>query len=253
MRRFCTGLMALLLLCSLMAGNAQALTWPAERTANEQALKTYIEKVNLALDRLKGEQVNSVFECYDTFASLGVTSVNDSDTPENVQITVSMGRGLEWIEVSSSSMDGFANLCAAFIAVAAGDEENPSKYLADPKAYVTRVSKNPSTSFEDHILYARSEKARTYFAYSPSAYADSGSYLSGFGDSSAWLTMTLIFPLQAETDAGVEVTPVPPKEQEVIRDGSDDDGDYTPYDEGTHFEIFLTPTPEPDSAAGYLE
>ena len=148
-------------------------------------------------------------------------------------------------------MDGFASLCAACIAVAAGDEEHASQYMADPKAYVARVNKNPSTSFEDHVLTARSEKVRTYWAYSPNAYGDSGSFLSGFGDTSAWLTMTLTFPLQSEEDAGVEVTPVPQPDTETVRDGSDDDGDYTPYDDGTHFEIFLTPTPEPDSAAGY--
>ena len=250
MRRFSTDLICLLFLLTMVCTPAEALVWPDQPTANEAALKTYIGKVNAALESMHALPVNSVFECYDTFASLGVTSVNDSDTPESVQITVNMGRGLEWMEVSSSSMDGFATLCAACIAVAAGDEEHASQYMADPKAYVARVNKNPTTSFEDHVLTARSEKVRTYWAYSPSAYGDSGSFLSGFGDTSAWLTMTLTFPLENE-EAGVEVTPVPQPDTETVRDGSDDDGDYTPYDEGTHFEIFLTPTPEPDSAAGY--
>lgn len=251
MRRFSTGLICLLFLFSMVCFPAQALVWPNDLTANEAALKTYIEKVNTALEGMHALPINSVFECYDTLASLGITAVSDSDTPESVQITVNMGRGLEWMEVSSSSMDGFASLCAACIAVAAGDEEHASQYMADPKAYVARVNKNPTTSFEDHVLTARSEKVRTYWAYSPSAYGDSGSFLSGFGDTSAWLTMTLTFPLQSEEDAGVEVTPVPQPDTETVRDGSDDDGDYTPYDDGTHFEIFLTPTPEPDSAAGY--
>ena len=250
MQRFPARLLCAVMILILSCSAAHALVWPDNMTANEQALEEYIRKVNLVLDKLGGEQINSVFECYDSFASLGITSVSDADQPESVEITFSMGRGLESVEVSSSSTYGFDNLCAAFIAVAAGDEEHAAQYLSDPKAYINRVNKSPSTSFSDDVVLARSEKARVYWAYTPNSYADSGSYLSAFGDGNAWLTMTLIFPLEGD-DAGVEVTPVPRKEQETVRDGSDDDGDYTPYDEGTHFEIFLTPTPEPDSAAGY--
>ena len=49
MRRFSTGLICLLFLFSMVCFPAEALVWPNELTANEAALKTYIEKVNTAL------------------------------------------------------------------------------------------------------------------------------------------------------------------------------------------------------------
>ena len=247
-RLLSTGICLAMVLCIT---GAVALVFPSQLTDNERALMRYIDAVNEALDLLGAERINSVFECYDSFASLGVTAVADADQPEDVEITVYMDRGLEWMELSTCNLNVFPSLCAACLAVAGGDGDHVRSYLSDPQAYANRAKKNPSTSFSDTVYYERSTQARAYFAYSPNVYGDSGSFLSAYGDGKTWLTMTLVFPLDMSEGQGVQVSPVPAVQKETIRDGSDDEGDYTPYDEGTHFEIFVTPTPEPDSAAGY--
>ena len=145
-----------------------------------------------------------------------------------------------WLEVSVKDTTLFSGLCAALTAAAAGDVENVKSYLKDPDAYVRRVQQSPMNSFSDDIVLDRGESVRTYFVYEPNA----------FGDGRSWLSMTLVFPREGAVNSGVVQTPVPTPQVLSERDGSDDDGDYSPYDDGTHLEIFLTPTPEPDSAAG---
>ena len=232
--------MVCLVLC-LGVSSAQALVWPASLTASQSRLAAYIQSVNQVLDKLNGEKINSVFECYDTFASLGVTSVENADSCESVEIVVQMSKGsLDSLQLAVSDTASFATLCAALTSVAANDPDNAKTYLKDPQAYVKRVQSNPLTSFEDRVMYDRGDRARTYYAYTPDA----------FGDGKSYLTMTLIFPRETDSVSGAMVTPVPSRAPESVLDGRDDDGDYTPYDEGVHFEVFVTATPEPDSAAG---
>ena len=239
MRRFC----CLMLLICLLPLSACALIWPSDQTRNITLLQSYIEQVNEALDKVGGTRINSVFECYDTFATLGVTLMSDSDSPEKTEIVVSMGQmGLDHLEISTSDINGFAELCAALTAVAAREGDQVKKYLGDPSAYVSRVKKNPLTSFSDTVHYEKGSSVRVYFAYEPNEYGDGQNYLS----------MTLVFPRELDALAGIDVTPVPTTATQAVFDGSDDAGDYVPYDEGTHLEVFVTPTPEPDSAAGEM-
>ena len=236
--RFRTLVAAVLLLC--VFSSAQALTFP-EEGAGVEALQRYIESVNLALDSLGAPEINSLFECYASFASLGVTAIAGADEAESNEIDITLGTlGPEWLEVSVTDTTVFASLCAALTAAAAGDGENVKSYLKDPEAYVRRVQQSPMNSFSDDIVLERGESVRTYFVYEPNA----------FGDGRSWLSMTLVFPREGALYSGVVQTPVPTQAVLSERDGSDDDGDYSPYDDGTQLEIFLTPTPEPDSAAG---
>ena len=235
------GILCLILCLCLCVSEASALVWPQMPTANESRLIFYIDSVNLVLDQLKGDQINSVFECYDSFASLGVTAVSDADSCEQVEVIVQMSRGsIDYLQLEVSDFSNFATLCAALTSVAAGDSANARNYLKEPEAYVKRVQKSPQTSFEDTVIYDRGDQARTYYAYEPDAY----------GDGRNCLIMTLIFPRDSAVNEGALHTPEPTRVPESELDGTDDEGDYTPYDEGIHFEVFVTPTPEPDSAAG---
>ena len=67
-------LAALLLAAMLLPLSALAeIVWP-DQTAGQQQLKEYISRVNNNLAQLSQQPVNRLFECYDTFAVLGVTA-----------------------------------------------------------------------------------------------------------------------------------------------------------------------------------
>ena len=87
-------------------------------------------------------------------------------------------------------------------------------------------------SFEEPVNELQSDQPRAYFAYYPNQ----------FGDGNSWLQMTLIFARPGSPEAFVLVpstTPEPDAE----------DGVWLSQDNYTHLEVFVTPTPEPDSAA----
>lgn len=58
------------------------------------------------------------------------------------------------------------------------------------------------------------------------------------------MQLTIIFPIETGEELSVQATPVPPEHVEVEYEG------YLPSDNASHFEVFMTPTPEPDSPAG---
>ena len=84
------------------------------------------------------------------------------------------------------------------------------------------------------VIDLQGSQPRAYFAYYPNQY----------GDGKSWLQMTLIFARPGSEEAGLslaDATPAPHADEEY-------EG-YFSQDNYSHFEIFATPTPEPDSAA----
>ena len=235
-------------LCVLPAAPALAeLNWPKPSSSGQEAAQAYIERVNTQLTIQKARKINSLFECYPSFANLGITESDNAETPEQTELILTMASGsLDKLELHTADLEAFPVLAAACIQAAAGDSLTMQEALKDPAAYLKRVKADSTDSFADNVMEEKGDTLRAYYAYAPNPYHDGV----------PWITLTLIFPRESGT-ATLSVTPVPDT-QEVTRRISNDDGDpdwvgyYQPLGEEPHLEIFTTPTPEPDSAVyGY--
>ena len=221
------------------------LPWPAERNTAQRALADYIGRVNTLIADHGEMPVNSLFGCWPTLAVLGVTAEDNAEVPEDVEITFSYTQEhLLYLELRACDTARFPGLCAAMILGAAGDSMTWDEALATPAAYAARAAAKPETSFSEPVLYDPGPVPRTYYAYEPDTYHDGRN----------WLTMTLIFPRSGETGA-VTDTPIPEDAGEHRPLDADEDerdpawvGYDPPLGEAPHYEIFVTPTPEPDSA-----
>ena len=80
-----------------------------------------------------------------------------------------------------------------------------------------------------------------YYAYYPNQYHDGVN----------WLQMTIVFPLEGSWDGGGFLTgaQTTPRAENHIDYEPDYEGSNLPSDDYVHYEIFVTATPEPDSAA----
>ena len=211
-------LLFLILLCLTVRPAGSEMLWDESDFERAPAAETYVKQVNLSLLRAGVPQINTLFECYETFAVLGITQAPQAENVEDIEITLFLESGkIRRAELHLCDQASFVILAAAMTAIASGEA--------------------PAVSLKSFMDYP--EKFAKTIQQAPNEY----------GDGTAWITYTLIFPRETEEKIGSFVTPPPETEKEIIRDGTDDDGDYAPYDEGTHLEIFVTPTPEPDSAA----
>lgn len=213
------------------------LTWPALTTTGQTQLAAYISRVNENLVSLGRMPVNSVFECYPGMATLGVTSSDGADIPEDVQLYVTLyDESINVLQLRVSSLDQFAALAGCCIQAASPASTVLSDAMVDPSLYMNKALSNPSNSFEDPVTELNGSSPRTYYAYYPNQYQDGVN----------WLQLTLVFPMAGAGDAGIYATPSP---EPSVEPAGEYEG-YNPSDGLTHLEIFTTATPEPDSAAG---
>ncbi len=235
-------LLCLLALCTLPGGRARAdLDWPEPLTAAQVELRGYTERVNTNLAQLGQRPVNSLFECWPTLAVLGITQADGAEVPEQVEITVHLeGEHIAWLELRVSDLNRFPPVAAALIQAAVGEGMSLKDAQTNPQAYLRRVQKQPDFSFVEEPVTEQGEEARTYWSYR----------INPYGDGVNWISMVLVFPWEYGRGSAM-VTPVPEIGEEHRRsvedESSDFEGYYQPLDEAEHFEIFVTPTPEPDS------
>ena len=235
-------LLFLILLCLTVRPAGSEMLWDESAFERAPAAETYVKQVNLSLLRAGVPQINTLFECYETFAVLGITQAPQAENVEDIEITLFLESGkIRKAELHLCDQASFVILAAAMTAIASGEAPDVSlkSFMDYPEKFAKTIQQDPLRSIECTVDEMQGDTVRVYCAYTPNEY----------GDGTAWITYTLIFPRETEEKIGSFVTPPPETEKEIIRDGTDDDGDYAPYDEGTHLEIFVTPTPEPDSAA----
>ena len=237
LRRTLALLMALLLLVS----GAQAITWPRESTEGQRELQALMERVTQLLQENGERPFNSLFECWPTLAVLGITEAENADVPEGVELTATLSAGrVETLELRVSELLRFPVLAAVLLRAVSGEALSQKEALRDPQSYLKRVQRKPDNSFADTVIPEPGEVPRAYYAYAPNRYQDGVN----------WLILTIVLPRAGE-GGSVQVTPVP---QETAKhrpaEGEDPDweGYYQDLGDGTYFEIFTTPTPEPDSA-----
>lgn len=231
MRHLIGLLLTIVLLCSAALADLPL----AQDTVGQQLLAQYLQKVNEDLLSVGNAPINSVFMCFPGVASVGITQEDMAEVPENVELSFLLyPSSLNMVEVRASDPDLFGVIAAACIQAASPDELTMKDALKQTQPYVKKVKGAPGNSFEDTVIEMNGTNARTYFAYYPNQYHDQVN----------WLQMTLIFPLNGY-DGGVVTTPTPSVYQpEDEYEGIDVNDGYT------HFEVFVTATPEPDSPAG---
>ncbi|MBQ8555077.1 MAG: hypothetical protein IJ438_04295 [Clostridia bacterium] len=231
-------LAALLLTVLMLTASALAdMYWPDPDHKGHAALRQYVELVNETLLTLGEGQIDMIYEHYSAFASLGM---DGADVPEHIEMHFTLSQeGVYMLVLRVDDPARFANIAAASIhRSSSGVTLEQAQALVD--GYVAKVQSDPTTSFEedtgasDDSLPLQGAQPRAYFAYSPNQYMDG----------SNWLQLTLIFPRPGSEASGFlapTVTAAPTEDVEY-------EG-YFAEDDYTHFEVFVTATPEPDSAA----
>ena len=236
--------LAALLLCALLMTSALAeLEWPAALNSGQAALRNYVDKVNLTLTQMGAGVIDMQYEMFPAFASLGM---DGEEAAESCEMYFQLGEGgLYSLALRLRDPDRFEKVAAACLA-AASTAISPesarqltakwSQILRDDMAALRSQPESAMThSFEEPVEALQGDQPRAYFAYYPNQ----------FGDGKAWLQMTLIFARPGSGSGALttaDATPAPYLE----------DAEYEGYfskDNYNHLEIFVTPTPEPDSAA----
>lgn len=232
----------LALLCALLlpAAALADIVWPTPPSEGQAELQAYIDLVNQNQAQQNQQPVNSLFECYPTFASLGITAQDMAEIPEGVEMTFTLEDGhLDTLTLRVSSPGSFAALAASCIQ-AASPEATLEDVLTDPTYHAECATNSPNNSFEDAVELANGLTPRVYYAYYPNQYKDGVD----------WLQMILIFPMPGAEGSSLSATPTPDAGSTWHDEEYDSDYGGYEYDGGTHLEIFTTATPEPDSPAG---
>lgn len=234
-KRFAVCLAAIILALCLLTGALAELPWTTPTTTGQQKLQDYIAQVNANLQSLGSVPINSLFFEGTQQAVLGVTSADNADIPEGVEITISLySDALNILQLRCSDANQFTNLAGACIQAASANSETLSDAVKAPGQYAKKAMADPANSFEEEVQELNGTSPRVYYAYYPNQYHDGTN----------WLQMTLVFPMAGYDEAGVYGTPAPDVEDDEEYEG------YNPTDDLTHLEIFTTATPEPDSPAG---
>ena len=236
-RRIAAGFIALLL---IPAAALASLVW-REDTPAMTTLKNYTENVNRLLTENGEQPVNSLFSNYPSETVMGITTEDNAEIPEGVEITVTMSYdSLMSLQLRVSDAARFPVICAALVRALYGDAMTQEEALHTPQERAQRAMKDSQTSFEEPVDELQGTIPRVYYAYYPNQYRDGVN----------WLQMTLIFPM-ADAWNGEELIL---GEEDAYGQAAPDDADpdyegYYSQDDYTHFEVFATATPEPDSAA----
>lgn len=229
-------LAALLLSALMMTSSAlAAIKWPNAVNDGQRQLHTWVENANAALLTLGEGQIDMVYELYSAFASLGM---DGADTPDTVEMYLTLGdTGVHSLQLRVSDSDRFARIAAACIHAVNPVGTAVQQALQVTDAYRAAVQAAPENSFEEDVVTLQGDQPRAYFAYYPNQYADGRN----------WMQMTLIFPRPGSEGAAfiVPATPAP----DSAEPGEDDLQGYFSEDNYNHLEVFVTATPEPDSAA----
>ena len=230
---------AVLLLLPVLA--LADLKW-REDTPAMTLLKQYTESMNQLLLEHGEYPVNSIFSNYQSETVFGITSEDNAEIPETVEITVRMYYdALDNLQLRVSETGRFPVLAAAAIKALYGDGMSWEDAIRIPTERAKKALNNPTSSFEEPVEEMNGTIPRVYYAYEPNPYHNGIS----------WIQLTLIFPMAGAWD-GEGLILGTQEEGVYIAPEDEADPDYEGFfstDDYTHLEMFATPTPEPDSAA----
>lgn len=232
-------LLALALILTAGAAGGE-VAWP-ESTEGQRMLKRYAETANRFLIEQGEPGINSLFEAYPGLVTFGITDLPGAEAPEKVEITARLFQeSINSLEVRVSDPARFPRIAASFIQALTPEKGTREEALAAPTQRMQRAVKSPESSFEDQVETLNGTVPYIYYAYYPNQYHDGVN----------WLQMTIVFPMAGYWDGsglltGSEATRGP----DTYSDHASDYDGYWSDDDYVHYEIFVSPTPEPDSAA----
>ena len=235
----------LILMLAVPTAGLASLRWK-ENTPAQKILRTYIENVNIYLAEQGEQEVNSIFELYDKFAELGITAEEGAEIPEGVEITVYLYHDtINSLTLRVNDVYRFPPIAAAFLRAINPKGMTTQEALAKPSEKAGAAAANPLNSFEDPVEELNGTSPRAYYAYYPDQYHDGVN----------WIQLTIVFPLAEywNGEEQVQSGETPTKGPDTY---SGNDAEYEGYystDDYKHLEVFVTPTPEPDSPAGELD
>ena len=230
---------AVLLLLPVLA--LADLKW-REDTPAMTLLKEYTVSLNKALTEHGEYPVNSIFSNFPKETVMGITTEDNAEIPETVEITVKMYYdSLDSLQLRVSETGRFPVLAAAAIKALYGDGMSWEDAIRIPTERAKKALNDPASSFEEPVEEMNGTIPRVYYAYEPNPYHNGVS----------WIQMTLIFPMAGAWD-GEGLILGTQEEGTYFAPEDEADPDYEGFfsaDDYTHLEMFATPTPEPDSAA----
>lgn len=247
-KRICALLLALLV---LTAGSSLADLKLRNTTPAQKMLVTYIDHVNEFLADNGEAQLNRIFDELDTVVELGITDSDEDYEPDVVVDVYLRYDSLHYLLLRVNSTDRFPAIAGAFLRALNPTTMTKETSMKDPTARAKKAVSNPVGHFADHEfdIYAEKEqeilngeKPQAYYAYYPNQYHN--------GEN--WLQLMIIFPLAGYWNEETGVINEEEAEPKVQDRDSDQAAEYDGYyatDGYEHLNIYMTPTPEPDSAA----
>ncbi len=232
---------ALLAALILAAGSAAGeIAWP-EETGGQRMLKQYVMQADTFLTEQGEAGINSLFEAYPGFEVFGITDLPGAETPEKVEITAKLFHDtINSLEVRVSDLPRFPRIAASFIQALSPETITREQALAAPTERMRKAAAAPETSFEDQPENLNGESPYIYYAYHANQYHDGVN----------WIQMTIIFPMEGAWDGGSVTTGTQTTRAPDTWSGADPEYEGSHIDDDySHYEFFMTPTPEPDSAA----
>ena len=230
-----------LILALAFSGSAGAeIAWKTDTPA-QRILKEYITLANQFLTEQGERPVNTLFEMYEKLAVFGITTRDGAEEPEGVEITVQLlyqTPGSLQLRVSDPTR--FPVIAAAFLWALDPGQTSPKSALEVPSQKANQVIREPQTSFEETVEELNGTLPRIYYSYLPDEYQDGVN----------WLQMTIIFPLEGYWDGtSIGGSSKETNAPDTYSENSEGYEGYYSEDDYQHYEVFVTATPEPDSAA----
>ena len=218
------------------------LKWQ-EETPAMTTLKNYTLKVNEILEEHGESPVNTIFANFPQQTVMGITAEDNAEIPEDVEITVLLYYDtIDRLELRVSDTGRFPVIAASFIKALYGDTVTWEDALRVPTERAQRAEKDPTSSFEEKVEELNATKPQFFYEYEPNPYHNDVN----------WLQLTIVFPLDGSWDGEGMILGTEEEHGSQYSAEDEPDPDYDGYfsvDDYTHLEYFVTPTPEPDSAA----
>lgn len=230
-------------LCAVLLGSMAYASpvWP-QNTEGQKQLAALIEKLNGYLGEMNEQPVNSLFASYKTGADFGITDQPDAEIPEGVEFHAELYTdSINNITLRVSNTDRFTVVAGCLLKAISPEQADENDVSDIPRQKAAVAKNDPLDSFEEPVTDLNGTVVRTYYAYYPNQYYDG----------TDWMQLTVYFPIAGYEDAiwSVINDPQATKGPDTY---SDHDAEYDGYfskDNYTHYEVFVTATPEPDSAA----
>lgn len=253
-------LLLLALTLIVTTGSSLAELKLRDTTPAQKMLKTYMENVNNFLLENGEMPINKIFDQTNSVVEMGITLTDEAFIPEGVTVTVHLYYDQLWymlVRVNNENLARFPQIAGAFVRALNPQTMSQAESMKTATARVQKVYQEPNTPFEDYrydkyedreTSILNGERPQTYYAYYPDQYKENPRV--------DWIELMVVFPLtpywNAETgvitDSGeVDTRKYLDENGQAIPDSSfadDESGNYA------HIELYATPTPEPDSAAG---